>query len=311
MPRRFIRFYKHLSPAIIWETVIRSGEQRLTGLSSEIAYNAILALFPAILAIFTAIGLFSPLEDRFQELMGRLSQIVPIEAFQLIDNFAAEVSRGGNGSLFSVSFIVAIWIASGAISAAMRAIDEIYCVPSPQRQSFWRAKLVSLGLTGGALLLLVVATFLIFISDILLGVLLKQAIIQRDLIEQIALSTVRFLSLPMALGLMAIAFAFLYRFGTSQFPTKTPLLPGAALASVSWAIISRLFRLYVARFGNYNKVYGAVGAVIVLLLWLYMSSLVMLIGAQLNVIVGESMQGKPMSRINWHSKWLRRKFHRR
>jgi membrane protein len=67
-------------------------------------------------------------------------------------------------------------------------------------------------------------------------------------------------------------------------------MPGAVLAAISWAILSGLFRLYVANFGNYNKVYGAVGAVIVLLLWLYMTSLVLLLGDQLNVTVGEAMR---------------------
>jgi membrane protein len=67
-------------------------------------------------------------------------------------------------------------------------------------------------------------------------------------------------------------------------------MPGAILAAISWAIVSGMFRLYVANFGNYNKVYGAVGAVIVLLLWLYMTSLVLLLGDQLNVTVGEAMQ---------------------
>jgi membrane protein len=67
-------------------------------------------------------------------------------------------------------------------------------------------------------------------------------------------------------------------------------MPGAILAAISWAILSGLFRIYVANFGNYNKVYGAVGAVIVLLLWLYMTSLVLLLGDQLNVTVGEAMQ---------------------
>ena len=67
-------------------------------------------------------------------------------------------------------------------------------------------------------------------------------------------------------------------------------MPGAILAAVSWAVISGLFRLYVSNFGNYNRSYGAVGAVIVLMLWLYLSSWVMLIGAQLNVTVGEAMQ---------------------
>jgi membrane protein len=75
-------------------------------------------------------------------------------------------------------------------------------------------------------------------------------------------------------------------------------MPGAMLAAISWAIISALFRLYVANFGNYNKVYGAVGAVIVLLLWLYMSSLILLLGDQLNVTVGEAMQ---QAKVQAHS----------
>jgi membrane protein len=92
------------------------------------------------------------------------------------------------------------------------------------------------------------------------------------------------------LGIVATAFAFIYRFGPSRWKHGTPIMPGAILAAISWAIISALFRLYVENFGNYNKVYGAVGAVIVLLLWLYMSSLVLLLGDQLNVTVGEAMQ---------------------
>ncbi len=76
------------------------------------------------------------------------------------------------------------------------------------------------------------------------------------------------------------------------------MMPGAILAAVFWAILSALFRLYVANFGNYNKVYGAVGAVIVLMLWLSMSAAVLLIGDQLNVTVGEDMRLKAQSQSN-------------
>jgi membrane protein len=106
----------------------------------------------------------------------------------------------------------------------------------------------------------------------------------------ILLTLWRLLSWPLALGIVATAFAFIYRFGPSRWTQGTPIMPGAVLAAISWAILSALFRLYVANFGNYNKVYGAVGAVIVLLLWLYMTSLVLLLGDQLNVTVGKAMQ---------------------
>jgi membrane protein len=144
-----------------------------------------------------------------------------------------------------------------------------------------------LALTIGSIILLFTASFLVFISELVL----KLAV---DFIDRngasILLTAWRLLSWPLALSIVATAFAFIYRFGPSRWKPGTPIVPGAVLAAVSWAVVSGLFRLYVANFGNYNKVYGAVGAVIVLLLWLYMTSLVLLLGDQLNVIVGEQMR---------------------
>jgi membrane protein len=97
---------------------------------------------------------------------------------------------------------------------------------------------------------------------------------------------------PLALGIVAAAFGFIYRYGPSVWNSGTPMMPGAILAAVFWAVLSALFRIYVANFGNYNKVYGAVGTVIVLMLWLWMSAAVMLVGDQLNVTVGEDMRSK-------------------
>lgn len=77
-------------------------------------------------------------------------------------------------------------------------------------------------------------------------------------------------------------------------------MPGAVLAAVSWAILSALFRLYVSNFGNYNKAYGAIGAVIVLMLWLYMSAAVLLVGDQLNVTVGEAMYSRNKTGLKLH-----------
>jgi membrane protein len=95
---------------------------------------------------------------------------------------------------------------------------------------------------------------------------------------------------------VSAAFAFLYFFGPSHRRHDTPLIPGAVVAALLWALISSLFRLYVSHFGNYNRTYGAVGTIVILQLWLYLSSLVVLLGAQLNVSVGEAMRRKKARR---------------
>jgi len=260
-------------------------KRRLMGLSAEMAYNAILALFPAILAILTAIGLFEEsLQQTFHNLADQLSEVAPDEAMQLMRDFAKEINLTKNRGLFSLSFIVAIWASSGALSAAMNALDQIHEIPPEKTRPFWKAKLISLGLTIGSFLLLVIASFLVFISDLVLQIVVDKSG------ASVLLTVWRLLSWPLALGIIATSSAFIYRFGPSRWSHGTPIMPGAILAAISWAILSGLFRIYVANFGNYNKVYGAVGAVIVLLLWLYMTSLVLLLGDQLNVTVGEAMQ---------------------
>lgn len=263
--------------------------QNLPGLASEMAFTEILALFPAILAIFTAIGLFEALKIRFIQMIGQLSGVVPTEAFRLISNFAGEVSSDRNRSLFSVSFVLAIWIASSALGAAMRAMDQIHQIPPRQRRPYWKSKLIAIGLTIAVILLVIVATFLVFISDMLIERLLERAAAQRDFLEQFGLVMFQVMTWPLVLIIMSSVFAFLYRFGPSKPSSSKPIIPGAVLAATSWAVMSWGFRLYVSQYGNYNRVYGAVGAVIILMLWLYISSLIMLIGDQLNVVVGERM----------------------
>jgi membrane protein len=151
---------------------------------------------------------------------------------------------------------------------------------------FWKAKLISLGLTIGTIVLLLLASFLVFISDLILQFFVRESGLY------ILLTIWRLLSWPLALAIMSAAFAFVYRYGPSRWDSGTPMMPGAVLAAVSWAMLSALFRLYVSNFGNYNKAYGAIGAVIVLMLWLYMSAAVLLVGDQLNVTVGDAMYSR-------------------
>ena len=284
---RFVRFFRHITWATLKKTLIRVGERRLLGLSAEIAYNTMLSLFPAILAILTAIGLFEEsLQATFKQLAMQVSKVAPDEASILIRDFSKAITQSQNTGLFSISFIVAIWAASGALSTAMNALDQIHQIPPNQTRPFWKAKLISLGLTIGTILLLLLASFLVFISDLTLQFFVRESGLS------VLLTIWRLLSWPLALAIVSVAFAFVYRYGPSRWDAGTPMMPGAVLAAVSWAILSALFRLYVSNFGNYNKAYGAIGAVIVLMLWLYMSAAVLLVGDQLNVTVGEAMPSR-------------------
>lgn len=283
---RFFRFFKYLNFKVLLEVIRRSGKHRIAGLSAEIAYNAIFALFPAILAVLTAIGLLKLSEADFRSFTDQLKGVVPNEAMALIRGFLQQLRTGHNQGLFSISFLLAVWISSGVLGSTMAALDQIHEIPRSRMRPFWRAKLVSIGLTLGTFLLLVTALLIVFISDF--GV--RTAAQQSG--NYLLLGIWRFFSLPVSLTIVALSLTFIYRYGTSRWRKGTPILPGAILATLLWAMLSGGLRFYVANFGNYNQAYGAIGAVIVLLLWLYLSAFAMLLGSQLNVVVGETMRRK-------------------
>jgi len=281
----FYRFLRHLNGKTLRRTVARAMQRRLMGLSSQMAYNAMLALFPAILVILTVVELFKQyLRLPWTNPASPLEDVAPHQAIQLMADFTDKISLADNRGLFSLSFVIAIWVASGALSAAMNALDQIHQIPPEETRPFWQAKLIALGLTIGSILLLFIASFLIFISNLVVDM------VGDKIVVRLLLTLLQLLSWPLALAVVTTNVAFIYRFGPSRWPPGKPILPGAVLAAVSWVVVSGLFRHYVAHFGNYNKIYGAVGAVIILQLWLYISSLVLLLGDQLNFTVGEEMQ---------------------
>ena len=364
----FIRFLRYINWQTIGQTVTCTVNKRLNGLSAEMAFNAMLGLFPAIIAVLTAISLFeTSVAKTLGDLAVHFADIIPQEIWNLLINFTKNVKVSQGRSWFSLSFMAAIWIISGAIGSAINALDNINQVPKEKKRPFWKNKIIAILLTIGTIFLLITAAFLLLIGDFLLRLALLQnwgrlllvtwkifsiiiilAIIiitistiyqiqhrrkqkskseEKDIVITIAIgvgiisvqlvysvfifvqslivnfdveqtvstflvSIWRLLSFPLGLGIVAIAFAFIYHFGCSDRIPRTPLMPGAILAAIFWAIVSSVFRLYVAHVGVYNKVYGALGTAIVLLLWLYLSSLVMLLGEQVNVVIGAAMTEK-------------------
>ncbi len=286
-PIEFVRFLGYINLRTVRRVVRATFRQRLPSLASEMAYNSMLGLFPALLTFLTAIGLFSPLKATVATIAEQLSEIAPTGVPELIYGFENVVTDSQNRGLFSVSFAFALWASAGAMSAAMRALDQMHQIPVRRRRPFWKARLVSISLTIGTIALLVTASCLVFISEWVVQQIMTLTTGDVTLWVSNVWGMFRW---PSALGVMSAAFAFIYRFGPSRWNRGKPLMPGAILAAIAWAIISGLFRLYVTHFGNF--VYSAVATVIVLLLWLWITSLVMLIGDLLNLTVGRAMVEK-------------------
>lgn len=283
-----MRFLGYINWRTVKWVVRNTFRQRLPSLASEMAYNSMLGLFPAILAFLTAISLFQPLESTVINLAGNLSEIAPAGVPELLEGFTKVVTTNQSRGLFSVSFAFSLWATSGAMSAAMRALDQMHRIPVQRRRPFWKARLVSITLTLGTMALLITAAALIFVSDLVVDWLVIEAAKRNAAEASLWISELWSLfRWPLSLSVMSAAFAFIYRFGPSRWNAGKPLLPGAVLAAFSWAVISGVFRLYVTHFGNF--VYSAVATIIVLLLWLWLTSLVMLIGDLLNLTVGKAM----------------------
>lgn len=306
----FFYFFRYLNWSTLKEVCDRAGQQRLPGLSAEMAYNAMLAFFPALLAFLAAIALFESLQSTLYQMASLLGKIIPDDVRNLISTLIKQILASRNQQLFSLSFLGSLWAFSGVLSAAMAALDQIHQIPSEQARPFWKAKLVSIGLSIGTILLLILACGVVFVSDLIVQIVARQSCLleavqncQLDNLENCSLLAVpncplesqllrgwRHWRWPITLGIVSVTFAFVYRYGPSHRQPNTPIFPGAVLSAILWAVLSSLFRLYVSHFGNYNLTYGTIGTFIILLLWLYLSSLVMLLGDQVNVTVGAAMR---------------------
>ena len=264
-----------------------AGEKRLTGLAAEIAFNATLALFPTILALLATIDLVAaPSRPALRQMAVRLAEVAPVDVVLLVRNFVEQDSSASSPRLISLGFVIAVWISSNAMATSMVALDQIQKTPFEKRRPFWKNRGVAIVLTLVTLFLYIGASLIAFASEFLI----RYLALRVERVGTVLLALWWMLAWPIALGLVTSAFALVYRFGPSRCQRSTPIIPGAFLAALSWVIISYLFRNYVIHFGRYRQVYGALGTAIVLMLWLYLSALVMLLGNQLNVTLAKHLK---------------------
>jgi membrane protein len=257
-------------------TVRETKRDNLTDLAAGLTYYALLSIFPMLLAVLSILGLFGesatrPLIDNLRELSPGAARDTVITAVENLQR-----SQGAAGILFVVSLAGALWSASRYIAAFMRAANVIYEVE--EGRTFWKKVPVRLGMTVVLAIVLVAATLAVVVT----GDLARQA---GDLLGlgDTAVTVWNWAKWPVAAVLIALLLALLYWAAPNvRHPGFRWLTPGAVLAIVVWVVGSVGFTIYLANFGSYNKTYGTLAGVIILLVWLWLTNLGVLLGAQLN-----------------------------
>jgi membrane protein len=261
---------------VLKRTVREFKDDNLTDWAAALTYYAVLAIFPALIVLVSILGLVG--SSATQPLIDNLGTVAPGPAKQIFTSAIKNLQgdQGAAGVLFVVGLLGALWSASGYVAAFMRASNAIYDID--EGRPVWKTLPVRVGLTLVLLALLAIST----IAVVLTGGLAQKV---GDLIGlgSTAVTVWNIAKWPVLLLVVSFMFALLYWAAPNvKHPGFRWITPGGALAVVGWLIASGAFALYVSNFGSYNKTYGALGGVVVFLVWLWISNVVILLGAEFN-----------------------------
>lgn len=266
---RIIRFVKNL--------ICRFTDDDVLALGTQLAYSLLLSFFPFLIFLISALGFSSLSSD---DVLTGFGSIVPDDTYDLVKKTVSEVIDTQNTQILSFSLIFTIIAASGGFNAIIKGLNKAY--DEVESRSFFHVQLVS-----------IICTFLVVIVIIAAVALL----VFGHIIGEIAFRWLgfgenfyflwNFLRIFIVLLCMIVIFMSLYYYAPSRKLKWKEVLPGAVFSALVWMGASICFSLYINRFGDYSKIYGSIGAVIILLLWLFITSVVILVGGEINAALIE------------------------
>lgn len=259
---------------LVKRTVNETIEDDVTGLAAQLAYYFFLALFPALLFL-VALASFFPLKDLMNQIIAALGRFAPGEVLAIIRSQIQTIAMSKNGGLLTVGFLGTVWSTSSAISGVMDTLNHTYEIV--ESRPWWKTKLIAIGLTF-AVGLFILISFALVLTGPVLGERLAGWFGLGHAFA-VAWGIVQW---PIVFVLVVTAIGIIYYFGPDAEQQWQWITPGSVVATVLWILSSLGFRIYVSSFGNFNATYGTIGGVIVAMLWLYISGLAILVGAELN-----------------------------
>ena len=268
----------------LWERV---NEHDTFGRAAQLSYYFLLALFPLLLFLITLLGYFAQAGSQLRNtLLVYLATVMPRSAVQLVHTTLDEISSSKGGGKLSFGLVAALWAASTGMGAITQTLNIAYHVK--ETRSWWKVRFVSILLTIALSILIVVA-----LAIVLYGGRIGDAFAVYLGFSRAFNITWKILQWPIALFFLLLGFNLIYYFAPDlRRRNRKWSTPGAAVAVALWLLISFGFRIYLHFFNNYSLTYGSLGALIVLLLWFYLTGSVILIGGEINSEIAHKVNGK-------------------
>jgi membrane protein len=269
----------HLKVPLSWPEIMRRAFKEFLAdnaldLGAQQAYYFFFALFPALLTLIS-IASFFPVANLNDEVIRSLGRIMPADVLKIISEQIVAISESGSGGILTIAFVLTLWSSSGAMVSIITTLNAAYDIT--EGRPWWKVRLTAIGLTVGLSLFILTS-----ISLVLVGPTLAEHLAETLHLGPAFKWTWWVLQWPVVLVLVATAIGLVYYFAPDAKQDWVWLTPGSLIATGLWLLVSLLFKLYITFFGNYNETYGSIGAVIMLLTWLYLSGLAILFGAEVN-----------------------------
>ena len=254
------------------------GKDELINKASSLAYSFMLAIFPAIIFLFTLIP-YVPIDNFQEQLMSLIALILPAEAYTAVQSTLIDIVKNQNSKLLSFGFVFALFFSTNGVHNLMEAFNKSSLII--ETRSWIKQRLVALYLTLMVLFALIFALVVMTIGEYILNI-LKSELGFRDSFWIYVLNLARWLII---IVLYFVTIALLYRYGPAHAKKWKFFSAGSWMSTILAILTFWGFSFYINNFGNYNKLYGSIGTLIVLMIWLYLNSLIILIGFELNASI--------------------------
>ena len=258
----------------------------ITTRASSLAFNFFLAFFPSIIVLFTLIP-YIPIVDLQETLMELITTILPPHTNEIAFATIYDIINNPRSGLLSIGFILTIFFATNGVNSLIEAFNSSYHIN--ESRSIIQQRLLSLGITFLLSCILMITILLIMFSKTVVNYLISAEIIENKSIEYILFGKWMVIIIMLFVGISII-----YHFGPTIKKKFQLFTPGSIISTCLIIVTSSFFNYYISNFAEYNKVYGSIGTLIIILLWMYINSIILLIGFELNASIFNAKKQKKL-----------------